>query len=55
MKHKSFEELTIEQQAIWERELAEYWAKELAKPPHAIVYLPTAQRGAETLIGPLFN
>jgi hypothetical protein len=31
----------------------EYWKKELAKPQRPVYFLPTAQRGAESLIGPL--
>lgn len=55
MNHKPFEQLTPEEETIWEQELAEYWTKELAKPQPMIVYLPTAQRASESLVGPLTN
>ena len=37
----------------FEKQVGEYWQKELAKPQRPVYYLPTAQRGAESLIGPL--
>lgn len=33
----------------------EYWKKELAKPQRPVYYLPSAQRGIESIIGPLTN
>jgi hypothetical protein len=39
----------------FEKAVAEYWENELKKPQVPVHYLPTAQRGAESLIGPLTN
>ena len=49
---KPFESLTIQEETIWELELQQYWAKELAKPQPTIVYLPSATFN-ESLLGPL--
>lgn len=37
----------------FDKAVDEYWKKELAKPQRPVYYLPTAQRGAESLIGPI--
>lgn len=37
----------------FELAIAEYFAKDSAKPRSNVYYMPTAQRPAESLIGPL--
>lgn len=39
----------------FERAVAEYWQKELAKPRRPVYYLPTAQRGPESFHEPIEN
>lgn len=41
--------------AGFDQRIDEYFAKELTKPQLIVQYLPTAQRGAESLIGPIEN
>jgi hypothetical protein len=55
MKRKNIEltDHEIMGDEAFEKAIAEYWAKELAKSQPKVYYLPTAQRGAESLIGPL--
>lgn len=49
---KLLNDMTIEEELIFEQEIAEYFRNEQAKPQRPVIYLPTAQYG-ESLIGPI--
>lgn len=50
-----YNDMTPAELLVFDREIAEYFRKELAKPQPRIIYLPTAQYGSEPFIGPLDN
>mgnify|MGYP000954949386 CR=1 FL=1 len=59
MKNSNTKQAMTDQERMgdeaFDKAVNEYWKKELAKTQRPVYYLPSAQRGAESLIGPLNN